>query len=51
MTQDHKACPEEHFIAQRLLFYCSGDLIEFSVMLYSRMNLNIDVFPKIPEEK
>lgn len=29
-----KVCPQENYIAQRLLFYVTGDLIEFSVIFY-----------------
>lgn len=33
-----KVCSQENYIAQRLLFYDTGDLIEFSVMFYWSSN-------------
>ncbi len=30
---NYDGCPQEHFIAQRLYFYCPGVLMEFAVMI------------------
>jgi len=39
--------PEETFIAQRLHFHSSQDLMEFPVMFHLSMNFVADVSPEI----